>query len=82
METEEIRQLIEAGVPDAQVQVQGDGHHFEAVVVSPAFAGKGLVQKQRMVYATVNEHIASGALHALSIKAYTPDEWQARAGGS
>lgn len=82
METEEVRQLIEAGVPDAQVQVQGDGHHFEAVVVSPAFAGKGPVQKQRMVYATVNEHIASGALHALSIKAYTPDEWQARAGGS
>jgi acid stress-induced BolA-like protein IbaG/YrbA len=77
MTPEEIQRLIEAGIPDAQAQVTGDGYKFEAVVVSPAFEGLSLVKKQQMVYATVNDQIASGALHALTIKTYTPAEWQA-----
>jgi acid stress-induced BolA-like protein IbaG/YrbA len=75
MEPQAVARLIEAGLPGAEVQVSGDGSHFDAIVVSPVFAGKSLLEKQRLVYATVNEHIASGELHALSIKTFTPAEW-------
>jgi acid stress-induced BolA-like protein IbaG/YrbA len=74
METERVEALIEAGLPGARVQVTGDGRHFEALVVSEAFEGKSLIQRHRMVLATVNSEIASDELHALSIKAKTPDE--------
>jgi acid stress-induced BolA-like protein IbaG/YrbA len=74
MEPDKIAELIRAGMPDAQVQVSGDGRHFEATVISPAFAGKSLIQKHRMVMETVKQQIASDELHALSIKAYTPEE--------
>lgn len=75
METSEVQRLIEAGLPGAQVTVTGDGSHFDAVVISPAFEGKSLVAQQKMVMAAVAQQIASGALHALSIKAYTPEKW-------
>lgn len=75
MEISEVQRLIEAGLPGAQVTVTGDGSHFQAVVISPAFEGKSLVAQQKMVLATVTEQITSGALHALSIKAYTPEKW-------
>ncbi|MGD2083821.1 MAG: BolA family protein [Chromatiales bacterium] len=81
MEPEAVKALIEEGIPDARVEVTGDGRHFEAVVVSEAFAGKSLLQKHRMVMATVNDRIASDELHALSIKAYTPEDWASEAGG-
>ena len=74
MEPQAIVDLIKAGMPDADVEVTGDGRHFEAVVVSPAFDGKSLVQRHRMVMNTVQQQIASDELHALSIKAYTPDQ--------
>ncbi|MCB1790208.1 MAG: BolA/IbaG family iron-sulfur metabolism protein [Gammaproteobacteria bacterium] len=72
MEIDKVKSLIEAGLPGAKVDVSGDGRHFEAVVVSEAFAGKSLIQRHRMVLATVSDQIASDELHALSIKASTP----------
>ena len=75
METPTIEQLIRAGLPGAQVQVTGDGSHFEAVVVSDAFAGLTPIKKQRLVMDTVRSQLASGELHALSIKTLTPEEW-------
>ena len=80
MEISAIEQLISAGLPDCQVQVTGDGSHFEAVVIAPAFAGKSLLQKQRLVMDTVRDQIASGELHALSIKTFTPEEWAVQSG--
>jgi acid stress-induced BolA-like protein IbaG/YrbA len=74
MEIEKIAELIRAGLPGAQVEVTGDGRHFEAKVISSDFAGKTLIQKHRMVMETVKQQIASDELHALSIKAYTPEE--------
>jgi acid stress-induced BolA-like protein IbaG/YrbA len=74
MEPGKVAELIRAGMPEAQVQVTGDGRHFEATVISPVFAGKSLIQKHRMVMETVKQQIASDELHALSIKAYTPEE--------
>lgn len=76
MEIIEVQQKIEAGLPGAQVTVSGDGSHFEAIVVSSEFEGKSPVQKQKMVYATVSDEITSGALHALTIKAYTTQQWE------
>jgi len=75
MTPEEVKSLIEAGMPGSTVTVTGDGSKFEATVVSAEFEGKTMVQEQKMVYATVNQEITSGALHALTIKAYTPAEW-------
>jgi len=75
LEIEAIEALIRAGLPGAEVKVTGDGRHFEAVVVSDAFEGKSLIQKHRLVMDTVKAQIASDELHALSIKAYTPEEW-------
>jgi acid stress-induced BolA-like protein IbaG/YrbA len=72
METEKVKALIEAGLPGAQVEVTGDGRHFEATVVSDAFEGKSLIQQHRMVKETVKEQIESEELHALSIKTALP----------
>lgn len=78
METSAIEQLIEAGMPGAQVRVTGDGRHFEAVVVSETFTGLTPIKKQRLVMDAVKTQLASGELHALSIKAFTPEEWLAQ----
>ena len=72
METDRVKALIEAGLPDAKVDVSGDGRHFEARVVSAAFEGKSLIQRHRMVMEAVKAEIASDELHALSIKTETP----------
>ena len=78
MENETVEELIKAGLPGCEVQVTGDGRHFEVVVISEAFAGKSLLQKQRLVMATVKAQIESDELHALSIKTFTPDDWAAQ----
>jgi acid stress-induced BolA-like protein IbaG/YrbA len=77
MTTEEIENLIRSGLPDASVRVVdevGDSNHFAATVVTPAFAGKGLVERHQMVYAALKGAMAE-RIHALSMKTYTPDEW-------
>jgi acid stress-induced BolA-like protein IbaG/YrbA len=77
MTSEEIETLIRSGLPEATVQVidqVGDGNHFQAVVVTAAFAGKSLVERHQLVYGSLQGAMAE-RIHALSIKAYTPDEW-------
>lgn len=74
METEAVAALIHAGLPGAEVQVTGDGRHFEAVVVSALFEGLTPIKRQRLVMGTVREQIDNGELHALSIKNLTPTE--------
>ena len=74
MDTSTIQNLIETGLPDAKVEVSGpDGVHFEALVISPAFAGKLPLARHRMVYATLGE-LMGGAIHALSLRTLTPEE--------
>ena len=74
MDAETIQNLIEAGLPGARAQVQGeDGVHFEATVVSAAFAGKLPLARHRMVYATLGERMG-GEIHALQLRTITPDE--------
>lgn len=77
MHANEIKQLIETGLPNCTALVEGeDGVHFTAIVITPDFAGKNRVQKQQMVYTTLGNRIHDGTIHALSIKTFTPDEWQ------
>lgn len=76
MSPEEVQSRITEALSDCEVSVTGDGSHFEAVVIGKVFEGMLPVKKQQMVYATVNDLITSGELHALTIKTYTPDEWE------
>ena len=76
--TESIKQGIEAGLACERVEVAGDGQHFEALVVSNAFAGKSRIQRHQLVYAALGERMRE-EIHALSMKTLTPEE--ARAGG-
>jgi len=71
---DELKRLIETGLPDAQVEVAGDdGVHFAARVISPSFAGKGIVEQHRMVYAALGERMG-GDIHALSLRTLTPEQ--------
>ena len=77
MTPQEVTRLIEAGLPNAQVRVQSDDDtHFEAVIVAPEFEGKRAIQRHQLVYATLGPRMGH-EIHALSIQAYTPQEWQA-----
>lgn len=76
MDPQEVKKIIQAELSDCEVIVEGDGSHFMATVIGPVFEGKSLLQKQKLVYATVTEKITSGEIHALTIKAYTADEWE------
>ncbi|MBI1422724.1 MAG: BolA/IbaG family iron-sulfur metabolism protein [Gammaproteobacteria bacterium] len=76
MDPTEVEKLIKAGLPECNVMVKGDGSHFDAIVVGAVFEGLSLVKQQQLVYATVVDRIASGQLHALSIKTYTPADWE------
>lgn len=78
MHADTIRDLIEAGLPGSRAEVHGpDGVHFEATVVSEAFAGKLPLARHRLVYATLGERMG-GEIHALSLKTLTPAEAQHR----
>jgi acid stress-induced BolA-like protein IbaG/YrbA len=77
MQPEEVKKMIAEHLLDAQIEVRSeDDVHFEATVISSQFAGKTRVQQQQAVYAALNDAMTSGRLHALSLKTYTPDEWQ------
>ena len=75
VQAEDIQRLVEAGLTGAQVKVSGDGYHFEALIVSPAFAGKSKVQQHQMVYQTLGDKMKQ-EIHALSMRTLTPEQWQ------
>lgn len=72
----DIKRMIEQGMPGARVEVIGDGHHFEAVIVSSEFAGKTMIQQHRMVYATLGDKMRE-EIHALSLRTLTPEQYAA-----
>jgi acid stress-induced BolA-like protein IbaG/YrbA len=75
MTPDQIRQMIETGLPGAEVHVEGDGAHFYAEVISDDFAGLPMLKQHRMVYATLGDSM-EGAIHALSIQTYTREAWE------
>ena len=73
MTADKIKQLIEAGLPSADVTVLGDdGQHFEAQVICADFAGKSLIAQHKMVYATLGDSFEN-VLHALALKTRAAD---------
>jgi stress-induced morphogen len=82
MNANEVAELIESGLDDADVTVSQprgvhDEDHLAATVVSPAFDGKTLVEQHQMVYDTLGDHMTTD-IHALELKTYTPDEYDGR----
>ena len=75
MNPDEIEKLIEANLPDCKAMVASDdNHHYEATVVCAGFAGKRALARHQMIYATLGDKMG-GEIHALAIKALTPDEY-------
>ena len=73
MRPDDIRQMIERGLPGARVSVTGDGHHFEAEVIASEFAGKSTLQQHQIVYRTLGGKMGN-EIHALSLRTLTPGE--------
>jgi len=70
-----IHGYLAAGLECTHLEVDGDGRHFTALIVSPAFAGKRLIARHQIVYAALGERMRE-EIHALSMKTLTPDEYQ------
>ncbi len=79
MSPDEIKSALEKALPGSTIAVQdltGGGDHFQVVVVSSSFEGKGLVDQHQMVYGALKESLGSEHIHALALKTYTPEQWQ------
>jgi stress-induced morphogen len=75
----DIQRRIGEALPGSEVEVKdltGTGDHFEARVVSPAFAGKTMIEQHKLVYAPLQDVLKTGALHALALKTYSPEQWK------
>ena len=70
---DQLKTWIESGFNAADVSVEGDGHHFEAVIVAQEFAGKSRIQRHQLVYAALGDKMKA-EVHALSMKTLSPDE--------
>jgi len=77
MTAQELQAIIAAGLPCEHLHVEGDGRHWYATLVSAEFEGTRPIQRHQRVYATLGEKIKTDEVHALSMKTYTPAEWQA-----
>lgn len=80
MDAATVKALLEAHLPKCDIQVQGEGDHYDILAVGEAFASLRPVKRQQLVYGALGEAIAGGSIHAVNIRAFTPAEWQARAG--
>ncbi len=74
---EQVRSYIRDSLACDHVEVVGDGHHFEAVIVSPEFRGKSRVQQHQAVYRALGDRMRE-EIHALSMKTLTPEDWASR----
>lgn len=78
MEPKALQSLLQERMPDADIEVTGDGYQYEIRVLSDEFEGLLPVKRQQKVYSVINEEIQSGQVHAVRIKALTPAEWKSR----
>jgi acid stress-induced BolA-like protein IbaG/YrbA len=79
MTADQIKNMIAAGISCEHLELEGDGRHWYATVVSSAFEGKRAIQRHQQVYATLGNKMKTDEVHALSMKTYTPAEWAALA---
>ena len=78
MNSEDVTALLEKTLYDWQIEVDSQDSHFNVLVVGDLFEGKRAVQRQQLIYAVLNESISSGAIHAVNMKLFTPQEWRHR----
>lgn len=76
MTEQELKQVIELALPESEVMVQGDGCNCQAVIISDEFEAKSRVARQQMVFAILGKYIASGEVHAITMKTWTRQEWE------
>lgn len=74
----EVQHYIAQGLPCAHLEVQGDGHHFYATIVSAEFEGKSRIGRHQRVYQALGDRMRQ-QIHALSMKTLTPEEWARQA---
>lgn len=77
MTPDNVKGYIQQGLECEYIEVDGDGRHFDAVIVSKAFEGKGLLQQQRLVFQVLGDRME--IIHALSMQTFTPEQWAKRA---
>ena len=77
MTADELQTLISSGLACSHLEVEGDGRHWQAVIVSSAFDGLRAIQRHQRVYATLGARMHTDEVHALSMKTFTPAEWAA-----
>ena len=77
LDPKQIESWIAAGLPCTHLSVEGDGHHFAAVIVSSEFAGLNRVKRQQRINTILKARFDTGELHALSMQTLTPEEWKA-----
>jgi len=75
MDPNEIKAMIENGMSNVIVNVDGDGTHFEALIVSTEFEGKSLIERHKLVYGVLGDAMKE-RIHALSLKTFTPEQWE------
>jgi stress-induced morphogen len=76
---DEIKQTLAKAFPVALIETQdltGGGDHWQVIIVSPAFEGKGLLDQQRMVNEALKREMETQRIHALTMKLYTPAQWE------
>lgn len=76
METSAIEELLKNELNLEEVYVKGEGSHYQVIAVSDQFAELSRVKQQQLIYAPLNDKIADGTIHALSIKVFTPERWR------
>ena len=81
MTADQLKALIAAGMACEHLEVEGDGRHWFATIVSPEFEGKRAIQRHQRVYATLGSRMHTDEVHALSMKTHTPAEWAQLAKG-
>lgn len=74
---DDVRNYIAAGLDCERLEVSGDGHHFEALIISTLFEGKRPVQRHQLVYKALGDRMRE-EIHALSMRTLTPGEYAAR----
>lgn len=75
MQPEEVKSLLEERTEGCEFYIQGEGCNFQVTAIGDVFEGMSPVKRQQLIYSALSDEIASGALHAITIKTYTPIQW-------
>jgi acid stress-induced BolA-like protein IbaG/YrbA len=78
MDAATVKALLQSHLKECEFHVQGEGSNYDITAIGPVFEGLRPVKKQQLVYAALSDQIADGSIHAVSIRTFTPAEWQDR----